>query len=190
MVVRGQPRFTRAEKESGRCRGGVEGREAVTGCGRGRETGGRVGKGAWCIDLTGGRGLIHRGGRTWLHAVVERISFIAILDERDEPVTRLPRESQGREFPVPHSRDTRDDRESYTVVSRYGCCFSLFFLFFLWCAVSVLAHDNGGKRKLDDFSIFNLRAPFRSLLFGIINRKVIGISNSWNLFFVGQFLLS
>lgn len=62
-----------------------------------------------------GRGLIHRGGRTQLHAVVERISFIAILDERDEPVTRLPRESQGREpteFPLSHSRDTRDNRES------------------------------------------------------------------------------
>lgn len=55
--MRGQPRFTRAEKESGKCRGGVEGREAVTGCGRGRETGGRVGKGAWCIDLSGGKGV-------------------------------------------------------------------------------------------------------------------------------------
>lgn len=38
-----------------------------------------------------------RGGRTRFHAVVERISFIAILDERDGPVTRVPRESQGRE---------------------------------------------------------------------------------------------
>lgn len=66
-----------------------------------------------------GRGLIHRGRRTQLHAVVERISFIAILDERDEPVTRLPRESQGREpteFPLSHSRDTRDNRESSLLV--------------------------------------------------------------------------
>lgn len=61
------------------------------------------------------RGLIHRGDRTRLHAVVERISFIAILDERDGPVTRLPRESQGREsteFWLRHSRDTRDNRAS------------------------------------------------------------------------------
>lgn len=69
-----------------------------------------------------GRGLIHRGGRTRLHAVVERISFIAILDERDQPVTRLPRESQGREsteFPLPRSRGTRDNRESNRLLVRH-----------------------------------------------------------------------
>lgn len=70
---------------------------------RGRRRKNREGKGngvgAWRTvhRLEERRGLIHRGGRTRLHAVVERISFIAILDERDRPVTRLPRESQGRE---------------------------------------------------------------------------------------------
>lgn len=67
-----------------------------------------------------GRGLIHRGGRTRLHAVVERISFIAILDERHQPVTRLPCESQGREsteFPLPRPR-----RHAKVIVCWYGTC--------------------------------------------------------------------
>lgn len=118
--------------------------------------------------------MIHRGGRTWLHAVVERISFIAILDERDEPVTRLPRESQGREFPVPHSRDTRDDRESrhsrYPGTDLVFLSLSFFFSFFFSCAVSVLAHENGGKRKLDDLLdlLTYLRFFSSSSWFGII----------------------
>ena len=109
-------RSTRAERESRRWRGGGGGpRSSYRGCvevvrRRRRE---RRERGASTRHK--GRGLIHRWARTRLHAVVERISFIAILDERDQPVTRLPRESQGREsteFPLPRPRGTRDNRES------------------------------------------------------------------------------
>lgn len=110
-------RFARAERESRRFAKRLQGL-----CGGGKAT--KEGKkGTWCIDSTHkGRGLIHRGGRTRLYAVVERISFIAILDERDQPVTRLPRESQGREsteFPLPRPRGTRDNRESNRLLVRH-----------------------------------------------------------------------
>ena len=161
MVVRGQPRFTRAEKESGRCRGGVEGREAVTGCGkRKRDRGGRrVGrKGAWCIDSTGGKGvdsswrphLASRSRRTNLvHRDPGRAGRASYASSTRKSRTRIP----GPAF----SRHARRSRKSSQSLPGYGSCFSLslfFFLFFFSCAVSVLAHENGGKRKLDDFSIF------------------------------------